>query len=136
MNTWDLARKEKLFRHEGGNGKLMLLEPGVNFFVLMLEQLGCKTFFSCEGHPEGFYVVFESDYSTAYRVAACGYFTVEIVESHSPHRWAMRLAGHSLFDVHHNERHKRRVLRSVAANWEHEFGKLTICNNALARRKQ
>jgi hypothetical protein len=33
------------------------LEPGVKFFVLMLEKLGCKTYASCEGHPNGFYIL-------------------------------------------------------------------------------
>src|SRR5262249_22829314 len=32
------------------------LEAGVNYFVLQIERLGGKTFASCEGHPDGFYV--------------------------------------------------------------------------------
>lgn len=34
------------------------VDPGVKFFVLLLEKLGAETLFSCEGHPFGFYVMF------------------------------------------------------------------------------
>src|SRR5947209_7096840 len=48
------------------------LEAGVKFFVLMLEQLGCRTFYSCEGHPCGFYVTFEAPLRTAQAIQGCG----------------------------------------------------------------
>jgi hypothetical protein len=54
------------------------LEPGVRFFVLMLERLGCTTLFSCEGHPDGFYVSFQGPPEVARAVEACGFLTVSL----------------------------------------------------------
>lgn|SRR5581483_4447915 len=54
-NPWDAARKIKVLRCAPGY-PLADLEPGVKFFVLMLERLGAQTLYSCEGHPRGFYV--------------------------------------------------------------------------------
>src|ERR1700712_3731790 len=60
QNPWDAAQSADVIRHDAETNEDTPLEPGVNFFVLMLEKLGATTRFSCEGHPEGFYVVFES----------------------------------------------------------------------------
>src|SRR4051812_18125423 len=59
QNPWDSVQGAVLIRHDTETGEDTPLEAGVNFFVLMLEQLGATTRFSCEGHPDGFYVVFQ-----------------------------------------------------------------------------
>lgn len=70
-----------------------VLDPGVNFFVLMLEHLGATTTYSCEGHPRGFYVAFRAGYELALRINSCGFFTVEIMgDSYWAIRWAIRCA--------------------------------------------
>ena len=76
-NPWDLARKIEVIR---GNDLYppKALDPGVRFFVLMLEQLGCKTFFSCEGHPAGFYITFNGRIAIARRIVQCGFMTVTV----------------------------------------------------------
>lgn len=76
-NPWDLARKIEVIR---GNYLYppKALDPGVRFFVLMLEQLGCKTFYSCEGHPTGFYITFNGRIAIARRIVGCGFMTVTV----------------------------------------------------------
>lgn len=74
-HPWRQAQKVRLwstdYLEEGET-----LDPGVNFFVLMLNHLGASTRFSCEGHPSGFYVVFAAPYELALRIARQGYLTV------------------------------------------------------------
>jgi hypothetical protein len=84
---WDAARKFKLWRISPLSGKAELMEPGVNFFILALESLGLTTFFSCEGHPTGFYVSFNGNTETADRIQKCGWFRVE---RHNE-KWVIRI---------------------------------------------
>lgn len=71
-NPWDRARKLTLHRGR------FVLEGGVNYFVLMIEQLGGTTCFSCEGHPGDFYIVFRAPYRVATKIASMGYLPVTI----------------------------------------------------------
>src|SRR5277367_5134248 len=87
LNPWDAAKKFRVLRSAPGY-PMKDLEPGVKFFVLMLEQLGATTHYSCEGHPQGFYITFSCPYETALRIRECGYFRVEIVR---PDTWAIRV---------------------------------------------
>jgi hypothetical protein len=80
-NVWDDAADLEVIR--GGER----IDPGVNYFVLMLDQMGLQTHFSCEGHPDEFYVAFTASYEQALRVTSAGYFTVEIEGSNY---WSMR----------------------------------------------
>ena len=122
IKTWRDACKLKVYRGgpwpnaDGsiGDGSL---EPGVNFFVLMLEKLGCKTYFSCEGHPCSFYVAFSAPYKTALKIQECGYFSVEV---QGKNYWAMRLGPHI-----HTEKDRREVLASAAEAWTKAFGPIT-----------
>jgi hypothetical protein len=41
------------------------LDKGVTFFILWLESLGIKTRYSCEGHLNGWYILFEASYKKA-----------------------------------------------------------------------
>jgi hypothetical protein len=79
VNPWDAAKELPVIR---GNWMYRPadLEPGVKFFVLMLERLGCETVFSCEGHPDGFYVLFRGTEAAARAVASCRFFDVRVVD--------------------------------------------------------
>lgn len=118
-NPWDKAKKIKVLRSAPGY-RLADLEPGVKFFVLMLEQLGATTLYSCEGHPRGFYVMFTAPYETALHVSACGYFSVEICRHVM---WTMRISERQQI---HSQRRKAQLLRRAAINWEDQLGKLKL----------
>lgn len=110
-NVWDQAGQLEIRR---GNEKL---DPGVNYFVAKLDELGVITCFSCEGHPNGFYVFFGGAYEQALRIRGAGYFSVEVEgENH----WSIR--------IHKEESEPERVdhLRWAAAAWEKAFGKLNL----------
>jgi hypothetical protein len=79
VNPWDAAKSIPVIR---GNFTYdpVDLEPGVKFFVLMLERLGCETVFSCEGHPDGFYIVFRGTEARARDIAGCRFFDVRVVD--------------------------------------------------------
>ncbi|HYE01423.1 MAG TPA: hypothetical protein VEH84_18720 [Alphaproteobacteria bacterium] len=69
---WDSAARLRLVRNLGGaaspHDELCLIEPGANHLVLWLEsQRETETLYSCEGHPNGFYVTFRGPN----RVAEC-----------------------------------------------------------------
>lgn len=66
--AWDTARTRRLMRLDG-HGWRHVLEPGVNFFVEWLEAEGATTYYSCEGHPNGFYLVFSADVRLARSIA-------------------------------------------------------------------
>src|SRR3989344_9508343 len=95
-NLWDRYRGPVLARTDER------LDPGVNFFVLILEKLGLPTYFSCEGHPDGFYVTFDAPYKKALRIKQCGFFAVEVErEGH----WSIRI------HMEHDDRERVDCLR-------------------------
>lgn len=85
----------------------------------MLEQLGARTAYSCEGHPNSFYVAFEAPMRVAEKILACGYFTVEL-EGHN--HWSLRINRPV------DERERLSILRGAAAAWEQKLGPLDILN--------
>jgi len=93
------------------------LEPGVNYFVLMLEQLGAVTHYSCEGHPSNFYVLFEAPLKLVEHIKNCGYFTVEL---EGAGRWSIRMRKIK------SDRERKQVLRWAAAAWEKNLGPCTV----------
>jgi hypothetical protein len=99
-----------------------VLEPGVTFFILMLEKLGAKTRYSCEGHPDDFYIMFEADYELAFQIAAIGFLTVDV--------WWRRKNTFNLRMTVRNSRgtieDRNETLRFAAAAWEKKFGKLAL----------
>lgn len=121
---WDAALKFRLLRYSpmpmtGGTPELM--EPGVNFFILALEALGCTTYFSCEGHPTGFYVAFDAPLEIADRIQRCGWLSVE---RHNQ-RWIIRLPDSSIeagsnkvIRIRAETARKYRLLRQVAKAWQ------------------
>lgn len=75
VKPWDISCKHVLVR----NGHK--LEKGVNYFIEVLEQLSCPTYFSCEGHPDGFYIIFRAPYKLACKINNCGFFNIAISSS-------------------------------------------------------
>ena len=137
-NAWDRAKDIPVIRNSpcmsyGGD-----LEPGVKFFVLMLEQLGAITEYSCEGHPREedsalgsagpgyFYIVFHASHELARDIHSCGFFNVEIEHSG---RWSLRTSFTSISAQHAH-------LRWAAESWEKNLGKLKLSRGltAAARR--
>lgn len=97
------------------------LDRGVNFFVLMLEQLGATTEYSCEGHPtetesSQFYIVFNASLELAREIQACGYFRVEIERQG---RWSLRTEIEPV-----GGDYDYRLLKMAASAWEKNFGPL------------
>lgn len=113
-NVWDKAAHLRLWRRSAGIGKLEKLDPGVNYFVAMLEQMGTRTFFSCEGHPQGFYVVFAAPYKKALKIAERGFSSVEIAQG----GWSIRIGRKQA------ESGRVDCLRWAAEAWEKELGPL------------
>jgi hypothetical protein len=110
-NAWDEAYKLKIYR--GGE----LIDPGVNYFVLMLDQMGLATHFSCEGHPNGFYIAFSASYGEALAISDAGYFTVEIEREDY---WILRNST----NYTGSPREKIDAMRFAAEAWEKRFGPL------------
>ena len=112
-NAWDAAARRKVLRTSPCGTYSGPLENGVKFFVLMLEQLGARTEYSCEGHPNNFYVLFAAALPLVRRIHACGYFTVEMENNG---RWSLRLSRVT------SEKEKIAVLRLAAESWEKHLG--------------
>ena len=122
-NPWEAARALQVIR---GNSTLppRPIDPGVNFFVLMLEQLGARTIDTCEGHPDGFYIVFCGPYELARRIARLDNFDVKLQEDNWFHLsldFAYRRDGGIATWTD-----ERRVawLAGAAEDWTREFGPL------------
>jgi hypothetical protein len=90
-----------------------VLDPGVNFFVRSLEMMGIRTHFSCEGHPNNFYITFGASYKKALKIKSAGFFSVEIER---PSYWSMRV------HMEHTDREKIDCLRWAAEAWAKRFG--------------
>ena len=98
------------------------IDRGVNYFVLKLESMGIKTEWSCEGHPNGFYLVFNAPYAVAGLLHSFGFFAVEI---EGPDRWSLR--------IHHpfgSEEDKCQCLRWATESWEKSL-KEDLCQEIL-----
>jgi len=131
-NIWDRLRRRKLKRPDSlrEDGSMVTLEGGVNYFVLMLEQLGCTTIFTCEGHPDGFYILFQGEYHVALMIKQAGYFSVEI---EGPRAWSIRFReeGHAFHNgkpkvVPYTYKHRARHQRWAAQAWEETLGPLEL----------
>jgi hypothetical protein len=110
-NVWDDTADLEVWR--GGEK----LDPGVNYFVLMLDQMGLRTTFSCEGHPDGFYIMFYAPYNEAVELRAAGYFTVGV---EGQDYWSIRRT----FAEIQPESNPVDALRWAAQAWEARFGPL------------
>jgi hypothetical protein len=113
--VWDRYRRPILFRSSDMpfGPPSEPLDPGVNFFVLTLEAMGLRTRFSCEGHPDGFYVSFASSYRKALKIKQAGFFSVEI---EGDGNWSIRLS------TERDEKQHVDCLRWAAEAWAKRFG--------------
>jgi hypothetical protein len=119
-NVWDKALDLEVYR--GGEK----LDPGVNYFVLMMDQMGLETTYSCEGHPDGFYVTFYGPYEAALSISRVGYFTVEVErqENYWSIRW--KLLGEPPVN------NKVDAMRWAAQAWEEKLGPLDFSSVNLS----
>lgn len=127
IKTWRQAMTFDLHRMSPISVEPEILDRGVNFFVLMLEQLGAHPCWSCEGHPNGFYVVFMAPAKLALRILRCGFFCVEL-EGHN--RWSLRINR----EISENER--QGILNNAALSWEKEFGPITYVKDVYGNRRR
>jgi hypothetical protein len=118
-NVWDKAAALKIYR--GGE----LIDRGVNYFVLMLDQMEMPTYYSCEGHPNDFYIIFKTTYEGALALKSAGYFTVEIERENY---WSMR----NHLNFRDAEREKVDAMRWAANAWEKQFGPLDFSQIAMS----
>ena len=115
---WDAARKLSIVRYDyREEGEV--IDPGVNFFVLTLEALGARPKYSCEGHPEYFYIMFKAPFRLAQEIARISHdYHVEISSGdyHGPNHWVLRLR-----DIGGSESLRVFILRRMARLWQREF---------------
>jgi hypothetical protein len=115
IKSWAEAARLKLYRDSPCKTYTGLIESGVNYFVLALEQLGAVTQYSCEGHPNNFYILFSAPQEIAEDIRACGFFVVEL---EGPDTWSIRINR----DIAESER--KDILRFAAQAWTKKFGPL------------
>lgn len=122
-SSWDRARRRSVKRFDMVLGKDVQLEPGVKYFVLQLERMGCITLFSCEGHPSGFYIAFNGPYEVAVKLASFGFLTIEI--SHGAGDFHLGLGNNEVFQKFHGEDvDNRSTLRWASKAWDKVLGPL------------
>lgn len=128
-SPWDEAHKLVLKRDWLGRG-LVDLDRGVNFFVLMLENLGVRTWHSCEGHPLGFYIAITCPLKTARQLADLGPFDVILsrfsTTTQDENKFTLRMTSYLGLAVNElaMERNRRKILRDASRLWTKEFGHL------------
>jgi hypothetical protein len=102
-NIWDRMRKRRVHG----------IDPGCNFFIAAIRLLGGRTMYSCEGHPEGFYLVVEGSYKLALRLHLLRPYSVRLTGFN---RWVLRR------DVEVPARYAKRAFRWAAARWLNRTG--------------
>lgn len=65
---WDEARKDR--RTVNYMGEETTIDRGANFIIDLVEQAGCQTYVSCEGHPGGGYFGFTGETSEIAKLTA------------------------------------------------------------------
>ncbi len=111
--AWDACCKLKLTRCCPIADEMVPMEPGVNFFILALEALGCQTFHSCEGHPVGFYVAFLAPGERlARKIVQTGYFNVDLGKPENTYSISL-----SDYNVTHIPNGRKMSLRGAASAW-------------------
>lgn len=137
-NVWEEA---KVISVKRGNRLYPVaeLEPGVKFFVLMLEKLGGCPLFSCEGHPYGFYIVCKNLPShVVSEIALLGEFVVEtcaLLDGSLATRLSLEHNELSCLraGVEWTEAFKEEVLINLARQWCEEFGPIEKKDDSVAK---
>lgn len=97
-----------------------ILDKEVNYFVLQIERVGGVTHFSCGGHPNGFYLVYDIPPHLS-DLLIHQHCRLERSRSFSGVHWRMSLRRRfSPTTV----AHKHMVLEQVAEHWEQVLGPL------------
>jgi hypothetical protein len=122
---WDEAKKIPVIRSNPPDYPLEDLEPGVKLFVLILEKLGCVTTFSCEGHPDGFYICFRTRWSDmASLINDAGFFTIAV--DGSGNQFRLSLDGNMLAIYREGRKptlkDRNRILRCAGEAWVDRLG--------------
>ena len=126
ITTWQKAAKYDLILSSPCGTYTGPVDRGVNYFVLMLQQQGATTHYSCEGHPKNFYILFESGTTLARRIQSLGCFHVEVEHGQC---WSLRRD----FDT---EAEKQYVFTLAAKAWNKAFGPLEARVNRAANTIQ
>jgi hypothetical protein len=136
---WDIACKLEVCREAPNNHAYPMgpIDPGINFFVLALEELDAATEYSCEGHPETAYVSFKAPLRLGKDIHLTGTFFVLSDESSESRpddicdfamyaRDFTRVNGRLNIrferDVEYTEETRVTFLRQSAEVWMHYFG--------------
>jgi hypothetical protein len=102
----------------------------------MLEKLGAVTMFSCEGHPEGFYIMFAAPLEVAHDIFCAGYFGVELaggfveIRGEKWPRWCIRL------NTAKTEEDRVRILNWAAMSWLKAFGEIHVVGDSVVNKKK
>jgi hypothetical protein len=118
-------------------GERTVLDPGVNFFVLALRHLGAGTQWSCEGHPAGFYVMFQCSERLARKIKTWGYFSVQLERGYREYSIRLRDVDEQVSHttkygavktriVPWTEKSKSQVLRWAAGAWWKAIGSFPL----------
>ena len=131
LNTpWDKAWKQTLIRNSPSSNRApYILDLGINYFVLKLEKMGLKTFWSCEGHPSGFYLVFQEPHRIARKISIVSVGYSINVSIANINRWTGTKEGGRIpncwnlhFLPHGNSYECRNyLLRGLSIQWEKEL---------------
>jgi len=102
------------------------LDKEVNYFVLQLERVGGVTHFSCGGHPNGFYLVFDLPNPSIVGLVTHQHCRFERSRSHTGVHWRMSLKRKT-----DNAEHKHMLLQQVVDHWERVLGPLYTKEHSL-----
>ena len=116
LTPWDRWRKRRIVVTDPLTGKPVAIDRGVNFFVQALSNAGAQTRFSCEGHPTGFYVLFEAPLELAMKIRSAGFFSVEL-EGKGPWHPSWSIQTHEYPSIPKTAMAKCRRLRWAADAW-------------------
>jgi hypothetical protein len=124
IDSWEKAKAITLIRSSPcGIYPQSKIDKGVNFFILALEKLGCKTHYSCEGHfskdkyiPE-LYVVFEASRSIILCIKQMLFNIFRLEKESEKNQWSLRISLN-------NNQDKQEKLIFLADQWVKILGPL------------
>ena len=130
IDSWTDAKKLKLFRSSPCHLYNEILDNGVNYFILTLEKLGCKTLYSCEGHFH------KKHYAPQFYISF--YASTRIIKQLKKHLFDIAYIEKEYNRYCNNEysiridfknyKDKTQKLTQLANNWNKIFGSITYEN--------
>ena len=133
IDSWKKARKLKLIRSSPcGLYQNQTLDKGVNYFILALEKIGCKTYYSCEGHfnrkhyiPE-FYIMFYAVDKAIKLIRSSLNKYVVLEKGKFKNEYYIRIAFKNAED-------KRKKLEALSKKWNKNIGPIDIVSNIFIK---